>query len=98
MKKKFLCLFLVVFMLVAALASCSSNADKVGEELEQNQARLTKTLVMYLMSEQEVPKKNEIDIEEALNNLTKSKYKTQIDIRFYTPDQYYVELDRKSVV
>ena len=94
MKKKFLCLFLVVFMLVTALASCSSDADKVGQELEQNQARLTKTLVMYLMSEQEVPQKNETDIEEALNNLTKSKFKTQIDIRFFTPDKYYTELEK----
>ncbi len=94
MKKKFLCLFLVVMMLVTAMASCSSDEDKLSEELQENQARLTKTLVVYLMSEKEVKSATEIEIEEEVNALTKSKYKTQLDLRFYTPDKYYTELEK----
>lgn len=94
MKKRFLCLFLVIFMLVSLLASCSSKDDDVSDELEKNQARYTKTLVMYLMSETEVPEKTEKDIEEALNDLLKSKFKTKIDIRYFTADEYYTELEK----
>ena len=81
-------------MLVTVLASCSSDEDKMSEELQENQARLTKTLVVYLMSEKEVPQINEIEVEEAINALTKSKYKTQIDLRYFTPDKYYTELEK----
>lgn len=94
MKKRFLCLFLVIFMLVSLLASCSSKGDDVSDEIEKNQARYTKTLVMYLMSETEVPEKTEKDIEEALSELTKSKFKTKIDLRFFTADKYYTELEK----
>ena len=93
MKKKFLCLFLVMMMLVTVLASCSSNEDNLGEELEENQARLTKTLVMYMMSEEKVATAVEVEIEEAINELTKAKFKTQIDLKFFTPDEYYKKLE-----
>ena len=94
LKKKFLSLFLAVFMLASLLVSCSSNDTDISDEVEKNQARYTKTLVMYLMSETEVPENTDKEIEDALNELTKSKYKTKLDLRFFTEDEYYTELEK----
>ena len=91
MKKKFLCLLLGALMLVSLLTSCSSAADS-NELVEQT--RLTQTLVMFLMCEEEVPEQTEYDIEDAINKITKAKFKTQLDLRFYTEENYYSELEK----
>ena len=93
MKKKFLCLFIGLIMVVSMLASCSSEATDLNEEVLEETPRLTQTVVMYLMAEKEVPEKTENDIEDALNKLTKAKFKTQIDLRFFTEDEYYTKLE-----
>ena len=93
MKSKILCLFLCIMMLVSMLASCSKTETNLSEEVDENLARTTQTVVMYLMSEEEVAEKTERDIEDALNKLTKSKFKTQVDLRFYTADEYYTQLE-----
>ena len=105
MKKKFLCLFLAIFMLVATLASCSAGDDDVSEELEKNQARYTKTLVMYLMSETEVPEKTEKDIENFIKgfveDIKKSPDQTDDEfmrLMFHTfIDKVFVSKERVTV-
>jgi len=93
MKKKFLSLFLGLFMIVSLLASCSSGETNLNDKIVEETPRTTQTIVMYMMSEQEVPEKTEKDIEDALNKLTKSKFKTQIDLRYFTEDEYYTQLE-----
>ena len=93
MKTKLLCLIIGLMMIVSMLASCSQGETNLSAEVDENQARTTQTIVMFMMSEKEVPEKTEHDIEEALNKLTKSKFKTQVDLRFYTADEYYTQLE-----
>ena len=93
MKTRILCLFIVLIMAVSMLASCSSGESSLSEDVEENQARATQTIVIYLMSEEEVAERTERDIEEALNKLTKPKFKTQIDLRYFTEDEYYTQLE-----
>lgn len=89
MKKKFISLFLGLVMLsTMVLTSCSSDDGISIEEV-----RPTQTLVVYLMSETEVSEKAEEDVEEAINNITQSKFKTKLDLRFFTEDEYYTNLE-----
>lgn len=93
MKTRLLCLIIGLITIVSMLASCSQGGTNLNEEVVDNVVRVTDTVVMFMMSETEVPEKTEHDIEEALNKLTKSKFKTQIDLRFYTEDVYYEKLE-----
>lgn len=113
MKKKLLCLFLCLAMLLtfcATLSSCSNkNTEGEDSETKDNSERLTMTLSMFVVTENKV---NYTDAElsamsatdrakaeavmasyaavtDAINKLTKSKYKTQLDIHYLTEDEYY---------
>ena len=94
MKTKFLCLVLGIMMMLAVFTSCS-NTEKTLDDMADNAVRETQTLVVYLMAEKEVSPQTEEDVEEAINRLTKSKYKTQLDLRFFTEENYYTALEKK---
>lgn len=94
MKTKFLCLVLGVIMMLAVLTGCS-DGEKNLDDIANEAVRETQTLVVYLMSEKEVSEQTAADIEEAINRLTKAKFKTQLDLRFFTEDEYYTELEKK---
>lgn len=94
MKTKFLCLVLGIMMMLAVFTSCS-NTEKTLDDMADNAVRETQTLVVYLMAEKEVSPQTEEDVEEAINKLTKSKYKTQLDLRFFTEENYYTALEKK---
>ncbi len=80
-------------MLLAVLTSCSGERDL--ESTIQENVRETQTLVVYLMSEKPVSEKTASDIEDEINKLTKAKFKTALDLRFFTEDEYYDELVKK---
>jgi uncharacterized protein YcfL len=77
------------------LTGCSSKTDV--DDIIEEAAKNTVTLSMYLMSEAEVSAEQEAKIEEAVNLITKSKFKIQVDLRYYTPDKYYDELVEVSM-
>jgi len=89
MKKKFMCLLLGITMLVSVLLTSCSTDDTISFE----ETRPTQTLVIYMIAEKEVSEKAENDVEEALNNLTQTKFKTKIDLRFFSEDEYYTTLE-----
>ena len=94
MKTKFLCLSLVVMMMLTILTGCTSSTGSL-DEIAEEAARGTQTLVVYLMSEIEISEQTASDVEDEINRLTKAKYKTQLDLRFFTEEQYYSELEKK---
>ena len=94
MKSKFLCLVLAVMMMLAVLTSCSGGGKGV-EDIANAAVRETQTLVVYLISEIEIPEQVANDIEEAINKITKSDFKTQLDIHFFTEDKYYAAVEAK---
>lgn len=85
--KKALCLVLCLLMLSSVLlTSC------VEEEAEATDGRTTRSVVIAMVSEKEVSPETEKQIEDALNSITKSKYKTMVDIRYYSQEEYFSEM------
>ena len=76
------------------LTGCG-NKDASVEDIASETARETQTLVVYLMSEEEVDPATEFAVEEAINTKTKAKFKTQLDLRFFTEETYYTEVEAK---
>ncbi len=94
MKKKLICLLLAVVMLAACFAGCGAKDDEEAvADINEQASASAMTLVMYLMSEEEVSEDQVNAIETAVNKITKSKFKTQLELRFYTPDEYYEALE-----
>ena len=94
MKKRLISLLLSAIMILFCFAGCAEKTgdevkQKIGEEASQDAVSLS----MYLMSEQRVSEKQEALIEEKVNELTEAKYKVHLDLRYFTPDQYYTRLD-----
>ncbi len=94
MKKRVLCLLLSVVMLLACLAGCSQKSgDEAIEDVNEQASESALTLAMYLLCENDMSEEQQAKIEEAVNRITKSKFKTQLDLKFYTADEYYTKLE-----
>ena len=96
MKKRLLCLALCVLMIAGAciFTGCSSSAeDDTADNIAKENSRSTKTLNMYLMTEDKTDPEAAAAVEEAINKITKSKFKTKINITFLTESEYYSKLE-----
>ena len=94
MKKRLISLLLALVMILACLAGCSAkDDDEAVEDINEEASASAMTLVMYLLSEEKVSDEQANAVETAINKITKSKFKTQLDLRFYTADEYYTKLD-----
>ena len=122
MKKRLLCLFLgIVMLLSVALTACSTSEE---EEADVDEDMGAQTITMRLISEKKVCN-NETElaayldelkaqgkdensqeykdmlktmdayqaVEDAFSKITKSKYKINVDLMFYTEDEYYGSLE-----
>ena len=93
MFKRILSLLLCLLMFGACLVGCSKEKDAV-EETAKEASKSTATIAMHLMSEKEVSEKQAAEIQNAVNKITKSKFKTQLVLHFYTEEDYYLALDQ----
>ena len=95
MSKKLICLFLAAVMLLGIfLTSCSQTTDEEAKaDIEEEAGESAETLVVYLMSEAPVDQETHKLISDAVNKITKNKYKAQLNLHFYTEEEYYVKLD-----
>lgn len=94
MKKRLSCLLLSILMVALCFTGCAEKTsaevlEKIGEEASAGAV----TLSMYLMSEQTVSEEQELAMEAAVNAITEKEFKVHLDLRYYTPDQYYAKLD-----
>ena len=62
------------------------------EEVEATDGRTTRSVVLAMVSEKEVSPETEKQIEDALNAITKARYKTMVDIRYYSQEEYFSEM------
>ena len=94
MSKKLLCLTLSILMLLSCLLTgCStkkSTDEEGGEEQVDNSA---KTIVMWVVTENETDEKAEELVNKAFTKITKSKFKTNVVIKFCTEAEYYEKLE-----
>ncbi len=121
MKKRILCLFLgIVMILSAMLVSCSSGGDEEGADVSNNTG--AKTITLSIITEKKVCNTEEElaeyleeicggdkesaeykdmlktmeayeTVEKRISAITKSQKKTNVDILFYTEDEYRTKLE-----
>lgn len=96
MRTKLISLFLAAIMLLPlTLAGCGENQTDDASLEEESSARAATTLSLWLVSEKKVSSETEAAIEEALNEITESKFTTKIDLVYLTEDEYFDALDKK---
>ena len=92
MTKKLVALLLALIMVLACLVSCGETEDEI-EDIAEEGSEKTITLSVYLMSEKEVSDDQALAIQNAVNKITKSKFKTQLILHYFTEDEYYDALE-----
>lgn len=95
MKKRLMCLALCAIMLMSSLlfAGCSSKTDDATDDIGEEASRNTTTLNMLVMVEDGTTAESAEAVEEAFNKITKSQFKTAVNIIFATEDEYYSILE-----
>lgn len=94
MKKKLISLVLAMVMIVACFAGCGQKDDEeAAADINEAASENAMTLVMYLLADEKVSDDRAAAIQTAVNKITKSKFKTQLELRFFTEDEYYEKLE-----
>ena len=96
MKNKLVSVLLVVAMLLSViLTGCSAEktADEVTEDLEGEAAKSATTLVMWCVTEEGTDPEQAQAVAKAMAEMTKSKYKTNLIVKYLTMDEYYEKLE-----
>lgn len=95
MQKRLISMALVIVMLLSAiaLASCSDKNSYTGIANVEG----AKTITMWIVSENDISPETEKLVENAFSAITKSKYKVNVDLVFYTEDEYFTKLESKLV-
>ena len=95
MKKRLLCLALCALMLISVVAfsGCSSSGDD-NPDIPEQASRSTTTLNMMVMTEEGTDPEQAAAVVAAINKITMSKFKTKVNISFYTEDEYYAALEK----
>ncbi|MGI6167907.1 MAG: hypothetical protein ACOYIA_07230 [Eubacteriales bacterium] len=95
MKKKLTCLVLCAVLVISSLLVAGCSQQQMDEEAQREEAsRGTATLNWYLMTEEGTTPEAAKAIEEAVNKITKSKFKTKVNMFFFTEDEYYEALEQ----
>lgn len=93
MSKRLIALLLSLVMVFACLVGCAKEDDGISDAVTEGSEK-TMTLSMYLMAEQPVSAEQAEKIEAAVNKITMSKFKTKLDLRYFTEEDYYAALDK----
>ena len=97
MKKKIVSMLLTVAMLLSvcalSLTSCTQEDGDVVEDITAAASKSATTLVMWVVTEEGTDPEQAEDVNKALAEITKSKYKTNLVIRYLTMDEYYDKLE-----
>jgi len=93
MTKRLISLMLVLVMLLSlCMTACSSESEDGDEEEEQVQ-RENVALTIYAITNESTTKEALDAVEEKISNYCVAKYKTSIDLRFFTESEYQAGLD-----
>ena len=94
MNKRLIALFLcLVMMLSVVLAGCAESSEEDAKnELEEAKVASNMTLTMWIVSEAPVSPEIRAEVTAAINALTRTKYKTQLDIQYLSEEEYFSKL------
>ena len=94
MKKRLLCMTLGLIMVLSVLlAGCSNSNGDEEDGTEAVEVEGAQTVTMWVITDERTTEEAMNAVEEAFTKITKSKYKINVDIQFYTEDEYYQALE-----
>ncbi len=94
MKTRLICLFLcVVMMLSVVLTSCAErDKETIKDNITTTASESAMTLTMWVVVEEALTSEVASAVSAELNSISKAKFKTQLDVKFLTQDQYQAVL------
>lgn len=93
MKKRLMCLLMAVVMLLSlCMTACSSEEEETGTE-EEDVQRKNVALTIYAITDGKTTPDALALVEEKVSNYCVAKYKTAIDLRFFTEAEYQAGLN-----
>ena len=97
MKKRIVGLFLALLMMVPfCMTACGPTSDQDAlEDITQQSSNSARTLVMYVMTEEETSEEAAKAVSDAISALTESKYKTRLVIKCVPESEYYDVIEGK---
>ncbi len=87
MFKKIVCVALCLLMLLPVLVACKKE-DAVSEIVDEA-SKTTCTLNVWLMAEPGMDMAQAEKVAEAINKVTKAKYRTKLNFKFFSEAEYY---------
>ena len=93
MNKKLICLTLSILMLLTCVFASCSTTKKDPDEEESTVDNSAKTIVMWVITEDETTDEAKELVNEAFTKITKAKFKTNVIIKYCTEDEYYEKLE-----
>lgn len=94
MRRRLICFALCLLMVLSVSMVGCGKKEETDTTSEEASARPAVSLNMWVISDIEVSPETEKMVEDAFNAITKTKFTTQVDFRFFTEDEYYAELDK----
>ena len=95
MRRRVISLLLVSVMVLFCFVGCAEKSNKeVMEKIGKEASKDAATISMYLMSEKKVSAEQEKRMEAAVNDITEADYTVHVDIKYFTPDEYYERLEK----
>ncbi|MBR2721269.1 MAG: hypothetical protein IKB75_00635 [Clostridia bacterium] len=94
MKNRLICLALCLVMILSAvLTGCGKKTDDdVKEDITEAASESALTLTMWVVSKEPVSAGVAKDVNDELNTISKSKFKTNLVVKFFTEDEYEAKL------
>lgn len=95
MKIKFLAILLCLVTVLSVFAGCQNKEVDEEELNEEQSARTTVSINMWVVTENKVSAETEALVEAAFNDVTKARFTTYVDLVFVTEAEYNKLLDEK---
>ena len=90
MKKKIAALLLLLVMICGAVLTSCNNSTEI---IEDEQTRRALTITLYCITDEKTTPEAIQKVEDAINQITKKRYSTQIKLRFYKESEYDTVID-----
>ena len=86
-------MLLALFMVIPVLVSCSSESETKENSTKLEGPRSTIWLTLYAITDEKTTDEAIKEVQEKVNNLTYLRYKTFLELKYYTKSEYQAALD-----
>ena len=96
MTKRLIALALAALMLAVLLSSCSAGGDAISETVNEA-SRFTASLNFWVIAEDGMDAEQAARVNDAINKITKRKFRTQLNIKYHPESEYYAAVEQSFV-